>query len=323
VSFSPLKAQAVIVTSAYRRQPRPGAGGLAAAAGTPPKKLPVRRTGACGRPDAGITEAAGAGAYQRRPDVALPPRHREMEPDLGAARNPDPARPVLPVAGRDRRRLPVPYFPGFDTLGTLETHQWAPGTSTRGSCHPEIIEKEFRAVGVRAEPGPDGQERARGAEAGAAGCARPGRGVQAARAVDFVVEGNWAPWSRHERDDRRGVGRRGAAASRDRGARTGRSPTRTPRTSRSRRSGARNYVGDKLDQDRAPAPAAGSEGGAADSRCGAEHLTRKSLGRSGDGTWTAGGGCWRRRPVSGGARSAANRSGAVRAAGRPDSVAGA
>ncbi len=87
------------------------------------------------------------------------------------------------------KRLPVPLFPGFDTLGTLSylrsvghDHSWFVLTQ---SDHREGV----RALGQRAEPRPDRQEHPRAAEAAPRqGRHRARRGVQDRRAPT-----SWSP----------------------------------------------------------------------------------------------------------------------------------
>ena len=89
------------------------------------------------------------------------------------------------------KRLPVPLFPGFDTLGTLEylrQHRLRP---LAGSCSTQsIIEKEFALSRQRAEPRPHRQEHAASCCGSDSARARPdaGRGVQGARAPT-----SWSP----------------------------------------------------------------------------------------------------------------------------------
>ncbi len=61
------------------------------------------------------------------------------------------------------QRLPVPLFPGFDTLGTLEHIMGTGFDYTWFVLDPEDHREGVRALRFRAEPGPDRQERAAGA----------------------------------------------------------------------------------------------------------------------------------------------------------------
>ena len=95
----------------------------------------------CGVPDhvdgrmLAISEARGREHHQPRPDVALHRGDPQLGPDLDAATAsascPGPSPLWLDATGK---RLPVPLFPGFDTLGTLEHIMRRPATTTRGSC---------------------------------------------------------------------------------------------------------------------------------------------------------------------------------------------
>jgi len=85
------------------------------------------------------------------------------------------------------RRLPAPFFPGFDTLGTLahlrttgHDHSWFILTQ-------RIIEKEFALSGSEQNPGPHRQEHQGGAETGACQV-RQGRSRRSrSKGADFVV----------------------------------------------------------------------------------------------------------------------------------------
>ena len=79
------------------------------------------------------------------------------------------------------RRLPVPLFPGFDTLGTLEHLQDDRPRPQLVRAHPEDHREGVRALRVRAEPGPDRQEHPAGPGPRQVGSAGPGGGVQASR----------------------------------------------------------------------------------------------------------------------------------------------
>ena len=83
---------------------------------------------------------------------------------------------------RRGKRLPVPLFPGFDTLGTLEHIMTTGYDYTWFVLTQKIIEKEFALSGLRAEPGPDRQGRPAACSAGRApGAPAPVRGVQGPR----------------------------------------------------------------------------------------------------------------------------------------------
>lgn len=87
----------------HRRQPRPREVPVAPAARHPARAHAVRRPRPCGRADAGHRRTGGRAPHQPRPDVALHRGHPELEPDLGPARHPHPARTLLALAGRARQ----------------------------------------------------------------------------------------------------------------------------------------------------------------------------------------------------------------------------
>ena len=173
----------------HRRQPRPGPGELAG-----PARHARRGTMVAGVPAyvdgrmLGITEAAGGRRHQPRPDVALRRGPAQLGPDLGrtTASGSCPARRRC-GSTRAGRRLPAPYFPGFDTLGTLghlratgHDHSWFVLTQ-------KIIEKEFALSGSEQNPDLTGKERPAGARRGS----RPGAPGRSRRSsehgADFVV----------------------------------------------------------------------------------------------------------------------------------------
>ena len=84
------------------------------------------------------------------------------------------------------RRLPVPLFPGFDTLGTLDPHPAHRAPPHLVRADPEDHREGVRALGVGAEPGPHRPRRAPGARPGPAGAPAP---VEAFKqhGDDFVV----------------------------------------------------------------------------------------------------------------------------------------
>ncbi len=79
-------------------------------------------------------------------------------------------------------RLPVPLFPGFDTLGTLEHIMQSGHDYTWFVLTQKMIEKEFALSGSEQNPDLTSKSVRRGAQvARRQGRARPGRGVQAER----------------------------------------------------------------------------------------------------------------------------------------------
>ncbi len=75
------------------------------------------------------------------------------------------------------KRLPVPLFPGFDTLGTLEHIMTTGYDYTWFVLTQKIIEKEFALSGSGAEPGPDRQGHQGRPRPGPRRCDRAGAGV--------------------------------------------------------------------------------------------------------------------------------------------------
>ena len=86
------------------------------------------------------------------------------------------------------KRLPVPLFPGFDTLGTLEHIMSTGHDHTWFVLTQKIIEKEFALSGSEQNPDITSRRACGGArERASARRAGAGRGVQA-HGADFVVE---------------------------------------------------------------------------------------------------------------------------------------
>ena len=192
----------------------------------------------------------GRQPHQPRPDVALRRGHQELGPDLAAARDPDPARPVVAVAGRARAPgCRCRCFPGFDTLGTLEAAAGQRPRPLLVRADPGDHREGVRALRPGAEPRPDRQERPRAA----APAALQGRDRTRSRrsrstGEDFVVARHpREPGRRHERADRRGAcSTPRTSAARSRRA-TASSTTPSPRTCRSTAMRqARSYRGDRL-----------------------------------------------------------------------------
>src|SRR6478736_2935948 len=110
--------------------------------GLPPGRGPRRRT-----------------PHQRGPDVALPGGYPQPCPGLAAARHPDPARTVGPVAGRDGADAPASPVSGLRFARRPAPH---PG---HGTCpfmvrpEPQHRAEGVRAVRIGAEPGSHGQGR--------------------------------------------------------------------------------------------------------------------------------------------------------------------
>ncbi len=148
-------AQAVIVTSG-------GIGGnheLVRATGrerlgTPPKSDDLRRARPRRRADARRSpQDAGGNVDQPRPHVALRRGHPQLGPDLDQPRHPHPPRARRRCGStRPARRLPVPLFPGFDTLGTLAHIMQTGHDHTWFVLTQKIIEKEFALSGSEQNP---------------------------------------------------------------------------------------------------------------------------------------------------------------------------
>ena len=164
-----------------RRQPRPGPRGLAGAAGHAAAADGRRGAGPRRRPDAGDHRGQRRPDHQPRPDVALHRGAAQLGPDLGQPRHPDPARPVVAVARRDRGPAPGAVLPGL----RHPRHAAAPPEHRPRPllvrAHPEDHREGVRALGVRAEPGPDRQGHPAAAVPGAARRPGTGGGVQGAR----------------------------------------------------------------------------------------------------------------------------------------------
>ena len=169
----------------HRGQPRPGARQLARAARQPARRPAHRRARLRRRPDARHHRGGRWRDRQPRPDVALRRGRAQLGPGLARARHPHPARPELDVVRRARATgCPLPFLPGFDTLGTLDhlrhtgfDHSWF------------ILNRVARRQGVRplrvgAEPRPHREALPRGAPPArhqghpvGAGLPRPRRGL--------------------------------------------------------------------------------------------------------------------------------------------------
>jgi uncharacterized protein len=185
-----LRAQAVIVTS----------GGIGAnhdlvranwpeRLGPPPKTL---LSGVPAHVDGrmlGITEAAGASLINRdrmwhyTEGIA---NHTPIWPRHGIRILPGPSSLWLDATGK---RLPVPLFPGFDTLGTLEHIGRSGHEHTWFVLTQRIIEKEFALSGSEQNPDLTGRDIRLLTKRLAAGAPGPVE-LFKQRGVDFVVEDN-------------------------------------------------------------------------------------------------------------------------------------
>ena len=126
-----------------------------AATGGPARRPADRCPGLRRRPHAGDHRGGGRRGRQPRPDVALRRGRAQLGPRLAGARDPHPARDRARCGSTARgNRLPAPFLPGFDTLGTLgplAAHRFRPLL-----VRPQPVPRRqgVRAVGVGAEPRP-------------------------------------------------------------------------------------------------------------------------------------------------------------------------
>ena len=209
--------------------------------GTPPKQMisgvPAHVDGRM----IAITRAGRRRGHPPRPHVALHRGHPQLGPDLAAARHPDPARPVVAVARRDRHPAAGAAVPRLRHARHARPHHDDRPRPHVVRADAEDHREGVRALRLRAEPRHHRQERARAAASSRVGSGAPapveafkqhGEDFVVARDLRALVDG-------HEPADRDA-----AAGLRDRrGARsspaTASSTTRTPRTCRSPRSTAR------------------------------------------------------------------------------------
>ena len=139
------------------------------------------------------------------------------------------------------QRLPVPLFPGFDTLGTLEHLRATGHDHSWFVLSQKIIEKEFALSGSEQNPDLTGKDvrAARRSRLGK-GAPGPGRGVQGARASTSSSRDTLDELFAGMRRSPGGDAARHASASSARSRRaTARSTTTSRRTRRSRRCAAR------------------------------------------------------------------------------------
>ena len=120
----------------HRRQPRPGAASSGPSAwARRPSAHALGRARPRRRPHAAASPSAPARASSTAIACGTTPRASRT----GIRSGRSTASASCPARRRSGstptgRRLPVPLFPGFDTLGTLEHIVRAPGTTTPGSC---------------------------------------------------------------------------------------------------------------------------------------------------------------------------------------------
>lgn len=95
--------------------------------------------------------------------MALHRGHAELGPGLARPRDPNPAGPSSLWIDAEGRRLPAPYLPGFDTLGTLQ-HLRTGEAARRGHDHSwfvtnhTIVGKEFTFSGSEQNPDLTGRD---------------------------------------------------------------------------------------------------------------------------------------------------------------------
>ena len=117
-----------------RRRPRPRSAALARPPRHPAEAHDLRRARARRRAHARHQRGRGRAAGEPRPDVALHRGRPQLEPDLGAARHPDPARPVVAVVRRARAPLRRARTSPASTRSPRSARSPRPATTTRGSC---------------------------------------------------------------------------------------------------------------------------------------------------------------------------------------------
>ena len=200
-----LGAQAVIVTSGgiganheLVRAAWPSTLGTPAATHALGRPRPCRRPDAQDQPDAGATIINPDRMWHYTEGIEnwnpIWTRH-------GIRILPGPSPLWLDATGR---RLPVPLFPGFDTLGTLEHLMTTGHDYSWFVLTQKIIEREFALSGSEQNPDLTVEEHAPGArEPGRQGRAAAGRGVQAPRRRLHRRARSARAGPPHERADRR------------------------------------------------------------------------------------------------------------------------
>ncbi|SHL96828.1 FAD-binding dehydrogenase [Actinacidiphila paucisporea] len=248
-----LKAQAVVITSG-------GIGGnhdLVRAAwperlGTPPKKL---LSGVPAHVDGlmlGVAESAGASGINGDRMWHYTEGIENWNPIWarhGIRILPGPSSLWLDATGK---RLPVPYFPGFDTLGTLEHIMRTGHEYTWFVLTQKIIEKEFALSGSEQNPDLTGRSVREVLKRALPGAPGP---VEAFKrhGVDFVVESELGALVRgmnaltgEDLVDERALRREIEARDRE----IANTYTKDLQVTAIR--GARNYIGDKLIRTASP-----------------------------------------------------------------------
>ena len=149
----------------HRGRPRSGAGVLAGPARLPARADDLRRAGARRRADARDRREGRRAAGEPRPHVALHRGRRELGPDLGAARHPDPAGALGAVVRRPGAPAARAELPGV-------RHARHPCGAAGDRPRPLLVRADHedpregvRPVRVGAEPGPDRAQHRRRAQA--------------------------------------------------------------------------------------------------------------------------------------------------------------
>ena len=142
----------------HRRQPGPRPQAVARTSRCASGFDDLGRARLRGRRDARGLREGGCAADQWRPDVALRRRHPELGSGValhGIRILPGPSSVWLDATGQ---RLPVPLFPGFDTLGTLAHLRTTGHDHSWFVLSRQIIEKEFTLSGSEQNPDLTGRD---------------------------------------------------------------------------------------------------------------------------------------------------------------------
>ena len=233
--------------------------------GAPPARSARRRA----RLDRWRDARRGRGGRRARappgPDVALRRGHRQPRARLARPRHPHPARPVVAVAGRDGPPPARPVPARLRHARHARPHRPVGPRALVVRPHREDPREGDRALGLGAEPRPDGQERARRARPRPRRRARARRGLPPPRGRRRLGARAARPGRAHERPHARAAAGPGARRARGPSPATARWTTRSPKTSRSRPCAAR-----------APTSATGSSASPGRTRCSTRPRARSS-----------------------------------------------
>ena len=200
----------------HRRQLRAGEEELAGTTRQGAEAHADRRTRTRRRTHARNHRIRGRQHRQPRPHVALHRRHPELESHLAQPRHPHHPRTVVDVVRRTGKRLPVPNFPGFDTMGTFKYILDSGHEYTWFILDQKIIEKEFALSGSEQNPDFTNRDLAP-PRTHREGCTRPCRSLQAEGRGLRGAQQPSRPGRRHECPDRHATARlRGHRARNDR-----------------------------------------------------------------------------------------------------------